>query len=181
MQTKEQKIGVVLIGHGAPATDCPPRLVGELMGLEWQGNSRSAQVEERIAQLDAQIRNWPRHPGNDPYKAGLEKLARDLRPLLADTLFAIGYNEFCCPSIPQAIAEVIQQGAKNVWVIPSMLTPGGLHSEIDIPRALEAARKKHPEVSIEYVWPFDLKEVAQLLALHVKRALKDAPVQSHGR
>ncbi len=34
MQT--QKIAVVLAGHGAPATDCPARLVGELLALQWR-------------------------------------------------------------------------------------------------------------------------------------------------
>lgn len=176
----EQKTAVVLIGHGAPATDCPPQLVGELMGLEWRGVEGAAEAlrqdqEERAKQLDAKIRDWPRHPGNDPYKVGLEKLAAELRELLTTPLFGVGYNEFCRPSIPEAVEEVIRQGATRVLVIPSMLTPGGLHSEVDIPRSLQVLRAKHPGVSIEYVWPFDVREVAALLAAHLKQGLRKVP------
>jgi sirohydrochlorin cobaltochelatase len=168
-------LGVVLIGHGAPATDCPPELIGELMSLEWRKNSHATgpqQLTGRAAELDAKIRDWPRYAGNDPYKRGLEQLAEALRPLLPTTRFAIGYNEFCRPTIAEAIAQVIQQGARRVFVIPTMLTPGGVHSEIDIPRSLEQVRAAHPGVAIDYLWPFDLRQVAALLGAHVNRALQ---------
>ena len=165
---------VVLIGHGAPATDCPPQLVGELMSLEWRGQQPSDghRLEGRAAALDATIRDWPRHNGNDPYKAGLERLAGALRPLLPTGLFAIGYNEFCRPTIAEAIDGVIRQGATRVIVFPTMLTPGGVHSERDIPRALEDVRRAHPGITIDYRWPFDLEAVAVLLASHVKAVIQ---------
>ena len=170
----EAKTAVVLIGHGAPATDCPPQLIGELMALEWRGSQPSDghhHLQGRASELDAKIHQWPRHDGNDPYKAGLERLADALRPLLPTELFAIGYNESCRPTIAEAIDDVIRQGASRVVVLPTMLTPGGVHSERDIPRALDEVRRAHPGVSIEYLWPFDLTSVAQLLAAHVKRTL----------
>ena len=61
-------------------------------------------------------------------------------------------------------------------VIPSMLTPGGVHAEIDIPRMLEELRGRHPSVTIDYLWPFDLDQVAALLASHVMQAVKPTPV-----
>ena len=169
-----ESLGVVLIGHGAPATDCPPQFVGELMSLEWRrggpGGQGHAQLEGRAAELDAKIRDWPRRQDNDPYQAGLERLAQTLRPLLPASRFAVGYNEFCRPSIPEAVEQVIREGASRILVIPTMLTPGGVHSEVDIPRTLDAVRRAHPAVSIDYLWPFDLQEVATLLAAHVHRA-----------
>jgi sirohydrochlorin cobaltochelatase len=176
---------VVLVGHGAPATDCPPQWVGELMELEWRkpaapaGDGRTTseaqrRLRERVERLDAQIRDWPRHAANDPYKTGLERVAAALRPLLPMARLAVGYNEFCRPSIGGAIAEVIEQGAARVLVIPSMLTPGGLHAERDIPQAVEASRAAHPGVAIEYVWPFDLGQVAALLAVHLRQAIGSA-------
>ena len=166
---------VVLIGHGSPANDCPPHLVGELMSLEWREHRDAPgphRLEGPAAALDAKIRDWPRHAGNDPYKAGLERVAQALRRLLPTDLFAIGYNEFCRPSIAEALEQVIRQGATRVLVIPSMLTPGGVHSEVDIPHALEDVRRAHPDILIEYLWPFDLHQVAVLLASHVTRALQ---------
>ncbi len=185
-----EKITVVLAGHGAPATDCPARLVGELMAMQWRdgsgGHSQSAEapgvassshshdsgsgdLQKRIAELDARIRDWPRRPDNDPYKEGLERVAAALKKLLPDIPLAIAYNEFCRPSVPEAIEQAIRQGAARILVIPSMLTPGGVHSEEDIPRTLQQMRARHPGVSIEYVWPFDLKQVAGLLAAHIQR------------
>ena len=166
---------MVLIGHGAPATDCPAQLVGELMSLEWRANNSGhdhQQAQGRAAQLDATIRGWPRHAANDPYKAGLERVAEALRSLLPSDVLAIGYNEFCRPSIAEALEGVIRQGATTVLVLPSMLTPGGIHAEVDIPRELAAIRQAHPGVHIEYLWPFDLQAVAALLAAHVSRAVQ---------
>jgi sirohydrochlorin cobaltochelatase len=167
-------IGVVLVGHGAPATDCPPQLVGELMALEWRGSQPSDghHLAGRAAELDAKIRSWPRHAGNDPYKTGVERLAETLRPLLPTSLLAVGYNEFCRPTIAEAINAVIRQGATRVLVLPTMLTPGGVHSERDIPVALEDVRRAHPDVAIEYLWPFDLSAVAALLASHIQAVIQ---------
>lgn len=177
----KEKIAVVLAGHGVPATDCPPQFIAELMAMEWGGDCPSpsgaahANLPEaskrRAAELEAKVRHWPRRDGNDPYKEGLEKLAEVLKPLLPGELFAIGYNEFCAPSIPEALELVIEQGATRILVISTMLTPGGVHSQIDIPRHIDGVAKKHPEVKIEYVWPFDLQQVAGLLAQHVKKTV----------
>lgn len=182
MEKLRTRTALVLIGHGAPATDCPLQFVGELMSLEWRARrvGFDAALDRRAAELDATIRNWPRHAENDPYKAGLERLADALRPLVPTALFAIGYNEFCRPTIAEAIEAVIRQGAARVLVIPSMLTPGGLHSERDIPQALDAARRAHPDVAIDYLWPFDLARVAALMASHVKTALNGTRIAADG-
>ena len=175
-----EKIGIVLIGHGQPASDCPPQLIGEMMMLEWRadghhggrGHGPAADpeaVERRIAELDATIRNWPRTSENDPYRAGFERLAEVLRPMLETELFAIGYNEFCRPSTTEAVELLIQRGAQHIYAISVMMTPGGVHSERDIPRELEVIRRKHPGVTIEYAWPFELPLVARLLTEHVRQ------------
>lgn len=179
-----ERLGVALIGHGSPATDCPPQFIGELMSLEWRqdhddgGHSHAATGEGRAAQLDAKIRDWPRRADNDPYKQGLERVAAALLPLLPTDLLAVGYNEFCRPSIPEAVESLISRGVGRVLVIPTMLTPGGVHSEVDIPRALDELRRVHPGVSIEYVWPFELGEVAGLLASHVRRSAERGNIHS---
>ena len=168
------RCAVVLVGHGAPATDCPPQFVGELMALEWRGDhtpSGSHSATSRMAELDAALRNWPRTPQNDPYKAGLERLAQALRPRLPAEFLVIAYNEFCRPSIQEAVEQVIRQGATRVFVLPTMMTPGGIHSERDIPEALDAVRRLHPDIAITYLWPFSLEEVAALLAAHVTQAM----------
>ena len=168
---------IVLIGHGAPATDCPPELIGELMQLQWQSGHHGCPhsggpAHGRMAALEEQIRRWPRHPGNDPYKVGLEQVAEALRPFFPSAQIAIGYNEFCSPSVPEVIDEVIRQGARRIFVIPSMLTPGGLHAEHDIPQALDALRSAHPAITIDYVWPFRVQDIAALLAAHAQQVME---------
>ncbi len=171
------KLGVVLIGHGSPALDCPPQWIGELMGIQHGGQGGHGQGGHgahahggRAAELDAKIRDWPRTGDNDPYRRGLEQLAAALRPLLPTELFAVGYNEFCRPTVAEAVARVASQGASRILVIPTMLTPGGVHSEVDIPNALKEVAGAHPGAAIEYVWPFDLGRVAALLADHIRLA-----------
>ncbi len=181
LEGSRETVGVVLVGHGQPASDCPPQLIGELMMLEWRANGHGAHgghghgpsadpsaVERRVAELDATIRDWPRTAENDPYRVGFERLAEQVRPMLGTELFAIGYNEFCRPSTTDAVESLIARGARHLYVISVMMTPGGVHSERDIPRELETIRRKHPDVTIEYAWPFDLPYVAQFLAQHVR-------------
>jgi sirohydrochlorin cobaltochelatase len=50
-----------------------------------------------------------------------------------------------------------------------MVTPGGSHAAREIPEILEAARGRHPTVTLDYAWPFDLDRVAQLLADTISR------------
>jgi sirohydrochlorin ferrochelatase len=45
-----------------------------------------------------------------------------------------------------------------------MVTPGGGHSEEDIPALVKQAQARHPEVPIVYAWPFDASKTAQFLA-----------------
>ena len=162
--------GVVLVGHGAVPTDCPRELVTRLKALEGarRATGGAPGAEERA--LDDRIRRWPRTPATDPYRAGLEALAGRLGPLLGAAHLVVAYNEFCAPTIDEAVATLAAAGACRVVVVPSMLTPGGVHSEVEIPEALARLRAAHPDLALRYAWPFDLDQVAHLLAAHVARA-----------
>ena len=48
-------------------------------------------------------------------------------------------------------------------------TPGGSHSEVEIPEILDQLRPQYPDVELRYAWPFDLELVANTLAEQVKR------------
>lgn len=169
-QTDAHKKGVILVGHGAAAKDCPRELVMKLKSLEaLRHRTGNAPSPEEMA-LDAQIRRWPRTARNDPYKTGLESLAQHLRAGLNGTALSVAYNEFCSPSLEEAVEEMMASGINEIAVIPSMMTPGGVHSEIEIPDILEKLRKHHPAAKIHYAWPFDLGRVAQLLTDHLDRA-----------
>ena len=120
-------------------------------------------------ELDTKIRRWPRTAETEPYQAGLETVAARLRAQLEGALFAVAYNEFCAPTLEESVEELIKNGATHITVTTTMFTPGGSHSEVEIPEILDQLRPKHPGVELRYAWPFDLQQVAKILADQVRR------------
>lgn len=161
--------GVILIGHGGIPKDYPGDLVTKLKRLEAQRKAAGASMSKEEHDLDQKIRLWPRTPETEPYQAGLDSLAAHLQPLLDSTHFSTAYNEFCTPTLSEAIEQQIANGAKNITVISTMFTPGGSHSEFEIPQEMVELRQKHPAVTLTYAWPFDLGKVAEMLLEHVKQ------------
>ncbi len=162
--------GVILVGHGGIPKDCPGELVTKLKRLEAQRRATHSPMGAEEQALDEKIRHWPRTPETDPYRSGLEAVAAALKPKVNGELFAIAYNEFCAPTLEEAAAELIRQGARHIRVITTMFTPGGSHSELEIPEILEALRKEHPGVTVHYAWPFDLELAAGMLATQLQHA-----------
>lgn len=161
--------GVILVGHGGLPKDCPREIIQQFKQLERErkGSGQPATAQER--DLERQIREWPRTPENDPYKAGLEQLAERLEPLLNGAPLVLAYNEFCAPTLEDAVANLANRGIKRITVVPTMLTPGGSHSEIEIPEILEGLRDRHPSLEIRYAWPTNLDLLAGMLADHLKK------------
>ncbi|MGQ0811310.1 MAG: sirohydrochlorin chelatase [Nitrospiraceae bacterium] len=161
--------GVILVGHGGIPKDCPQELVMKLKRLESQRRAAGKPPSEEEIEVDTKIRRWPRTAATDPYQAGLEAVAGQLRTQLDGTLFAVAYNEFCAPTLEESVEELIKKGATHITVTTTMFTPGGSHSEIEIPETLEHLRKQYPDIALRYAWPFDLNLVAKTLAEQIQR------------
>ena len=161
--------GIILVGHGGIPADYPRERVTKLRTLEARRRATGGPPTAEEMELDRELRHWPRTPKTDPYRSGLEALASELKPFLNGERFAIAYNEFCAPTLQEAVRDLVVVGVKEIVVVPSMLTPGGSHSEIEIPEALERLRRDHRGVSIRYAWPFDLTSVAGMLASQIAR------------
>jgi sirohydrochlorin cobaltochelatase len=73
------------------------------------------------------------------------------------------------------VGQLIEQGATEITVTTTMFTPGGSHSEIEIPHILTHLRPKYPGVVLRYAWPFDLELVAKTLAEQIRRFSTVAP------
>lgn len=167
MKAKE---AVLLIGHGSAATDTPRALVAELKRLEGERQARrEAVMSAREAELDKQVREWPRTPDNDAYKAGIEQIAAALAPKLGGRRLVTAYNEFCAPSVEDALEGLAREGFARVTLISTMYTRGGIHSECEIPAIVVEARKKHPGMAIEYAWPFPAEAIASFLQGQLER------------
>jgi sirohydrochlorin cobaltochelatase len=137
--------------------------------LEAQRRAAKMPSTPEEIELDTKIRRWPRTAETEPYQAGLETVAERLRAQLDGALFAVAYNEFCSPTLEESVEELIKRGATEITVTTTMFTPGGSHSEIEIPEILEQLRKQYPTVVLRYAWPFNLDLVANTLAEQVKR------------
>jgi sirohydrochlorin cobaltochelatase len=163
---------IVLAMHGAPPNDVPQRLVIELVGLH-TGLERApgwvrGLLQRRYITLDSKIRAWPRTAQNDPFWAGSQELARKLRAATGYEVI-VGYNEFCSPSLDEALDQAAARGAERVIVITPMMTRGGEHSEMEIPAAIRHAQERHPAIPYLYAWPFDISAITQFLAAQVAR------------
>jgi sirohydrochlorin cobaltochelatase len=169
---------VVLVMHGVPPKDFPRSEAGEYFRLHGEfeedhdgpiaGPDPRADARRRYAELDRKMRQWPRTPENDPFHAGSYRMAERLRHA-AGLEVIVAFNEFCGPSIEEALDQAASNGVGKVVAITPMMTPGGGHSEVDIPDAIERARKRHPQVEFAYAWPFDEEEIAGFLAAQVNR------------
>ena len=164
-----RKQGVILVGHGGIPKDCPQDLVTRLKRLEALRRAAKQPPSPEELELDQQIRRWPRTSSTDPYQSGLAAVAAVLRPHLNGVLFALAYNEFCAPTLKESVADLIKQGATDIIVTTTMFTPGGSHSEVEIPEILDHLRPQYPHIELRYAWPFDLELVANTLAEQIRR------------
>lgn len=158
---------IVLAMHGAPANDYPSSELMEFfrlhMALEHGGDGFPQAMHHKHDAMDEKIRQWPRTADNDPFWDASHKLAEELSRVTGNDV-VVGFNEFCSPSIEDALETAVSSGADDIIVITPMMTPGGEHSEVDIPDSLARAKELHPHVTFRYAWPFDLGAVASFLA-----------------
>lgn len=151
--------------------DFPRQRLAELKRLE---SARREQCERapsaRELELEHELRTWPRDASTDPYRAGVLGIAEDLRRRISPAQLHVAFNEFCAPSVPEALETAIRDGCRRIVVISTMLTPGGSHSEIEIPEAIAEVRAAHPDVEIVYAWPFEPARVAEMLATKIAAA-----------
>lgn len=172
MNTHKDNIAVVLAAHGAPATDYPAMRVGMLMMLEFGGKpvERLGFLRRWRSRLAGEVAGWPRTAENDPYKAAVDSLAEKLALRLGCPVVA-AYNEFCIPTIPDALDQVIAGGAGTVIVTTTMLLRGNQHTEQEIQEAVIQARQRHPAATIHYAWPFEERLLVNLLSEVVSKYL----------
>ncbi len=167
------KTVIVLAMHGAPPSDFPKNELAEFFRLHNRIGSikKSEALLRRYRELEAKMRRWPRNPQNDPYFEGAMNLANDLSKVTGLKVI-VGFNEFCAPSLKEALEKAAEEGGKKVIVVTPMMTRGGEHSEIEIPNTVKAVQKKYPQVSFIYIWPFETEEVAKFLSSQIKKHLE---------
>lgn len=164
---------VVLAMHGSPPKDIPRMQVvldvGLGMVMEHGPSFLRKGLEGYYTRLDNKIRTWPRTPENDPFHAASLAMARALQEETGYEV-VVGFNEFCVPTLEDALEQAAGRDADRVIVVTPMLTRGGEHAETEIPEIIETARGWHRGVEFVYAWPFDTSDVARFLADQVFRS-----------
>jgi len=163
---------IVLAMHGAPPNDYPQEALLEFFGLHAQLEHAPAEQQAGLRGcyegLEAHMRSWPRTSANDPFWAASQDLGARLSQA-AGAEVLVGFNEFCSPSVEEALETAAGRGCGRIIVVTPMLTQGGQHAEHDIPAAIERARSRHPSVPILYAWPPEVDAVADFLAAQIAR------------
>ena len=77
------------------------------------------------------------------------------------------FLELAKPAIPQGIENCIARGVTEIIILPMMFFPGR-HVKEDIPRSIEEAKARHPEVDFHYAGP--VSEHPLLLSLLEEKA-----------
>ncbi len=161
---------VVLATHGSPPRDFPAAEMGEFFELHARlghaANTNNPAVV-RYEELEKKMRAWKRTPQNDPFYSASMELASFMEKYLQMPVFT-AFNEFCAPTISEALMNSAEMGAARVIVITSMLTRGGEHAEVDIREAVQKASREHPEIEFRFAFPFPAKDIARFLSEQVK-------------
>jgi sirohydrochlorin cobaltochelatase len=166
---------IVLAMHGAPPLDLPRSEVARLMGIHFQIEKAVGddleELQRQYNELDDKIRQWPRDADNDPFQVGSQEIAEQLSRATGHQVI-LGYNEFCAPSLDEALDQAAEQGAEKIIVTTPMMTRGGEHAESEIPSVIQNAQKRHPSIPIKYIWPFEAQDIARFLAAQIDRHIK---------
>ena len=157
--------------HGVPPKDFPKGELAEFFRLHsqfGQGKRISDADKDRYSILEYKLRNWPRNEQNDPFQNASQKLATSLTEESGYEVI-VGYNEFCSPSLDEALQSAASKNSEKIIVATPMMTRGGEHAEKDIPVKIVEFRKRYPQIEIAYAWPFDTLHVARFLFDHISR------------
>jgi sirohydrochlorin cobaltochelatase len=172
---REKPTAVVVLGmHGSPPLDFPRDELTEFMrfqaSLEHGSGPTDNAQKRRGDELEAKMRAWPRTGQNDPFYSGSQELARQLRQESGFEVI-VGFNEFCAPTLDEALERAAARKAGKVIVVTPMMTRGGEHSAVDIPEAIRRAQQKFPSQKIIYAWPFPVDDIARFLSSQIARFL----------
>jgi sirohydrochlorin ferrochelatase len=78
---------------------------------------------------------------------GMFAIASKIRETGEVPIVECGFLQLCPPTIEQALARCVEQGAERVHMIPYFLHVG-VHIREDIPEVVESCREKFPAVEI---------------------------------
>ena len=87
------------------------------------------------------------HGARDPrWAAPFEAVAAQVRALQPGAQVRLAFLELMAPTLPEAAAELVGAGCRDVAVLPLFLGTGG-HVRNDLPRLIDRLRHQHPDTT----------------------------------
>lgn len=158
--SQDEKISIVIVGHGSVPHDYPR--IKEYFEAHIKGG-------DEYEKLEHELLYWPRNEENDPYWAGFMSVINDLKKTNSYHSVHPAFNEMCAPTVEEALNQALEQNPDKIVVVSIMLTPGGGHSEHDIPTAIEMFAEDHPKANIVYAWPYEVSEISNILVKQIEK------------
>jgi sirohydrochlorin cobaltochelatase len=121
------------------------------------------------------------HGSNDPvWLETFHKLARDLASQLGHDRIDLAFMEFSHPTLFDALGDALADGARDIKILPLFLSAGG-HVSREIPRLIDSAKIRFPELDIELLPPIgEYRSFAALVHWIARSALSSAAKASAG-
>ena len=102
-----------------------------------------------------------------------------IHPGCEEECVRVAYLQFANPDISDAIEECVKDGAKKLIIHPYFLS-NGMHVTTDIPKIIDEAGSKYPEVEFIYTEPLGIhNKMAQVVHERIQAAtgLKPAEIE----
>jgi sirohydrochlorin cobaltochelatase len=116
------------------------------------------------------------HGSRDPvWLETFRNLAREVGMQLGYERIALAFMEFAEPTLVDALAEAVEEEAFQVKILPLFLSAGG-HVSKDIPRLVDSAKSRFPELDIELLPPIgEYRSFGSLVSWIARSALNGTP------
>ena len=113
------------------------------------------------------------HGSREPeWAQPFERIARQLS---ATFLVELAYLERMRPTLDEALASIVKQGARRVRIIPLFLGAGG-HIKDDLPKLAAAARTRHAGVEIVLETTIgERQEITDAIAAVISKGISHQP------
>ena len=86
------------------------------------------------------------HGARDPEWANpMRRVQAAIRLRVSDMPVELAFLEFLTPSLPDAVANLVKQGADKIVVMPMFIARGG-HLKNDLPGIIDVLRSTYPNV-----------------------------------
>lgn len=93
----------------------------------------------------------------------------------SESIQKIGFLELTTPTVQDAIAEAIQDGATEILVVPVLLFAAA-HYKRDVPFEIKKVQKEHPHITFSIAPPFSTHPL--MIELVIKRIREAMPIEN---